>query len=49
MPPRPHPLATLSQILDTPSSGDGVPPDLEADLRVAGCMLIQEAGILLEL
>ncbi|TXT15755.1 hypothetical protein VHUM_00258 [Vanrija humicola] len=49
MPPRPHPLATLAQILDTPSAADGVPPELEADLRAVGCMLIQEAGVLLEL
>ena len=45
----PHPLATLAQIITTPSSEDGVPEEVEADLRVAGCMMIQEAGIMLEL
>ncbi|WVW85655.1 hypothetical protein I302_107693 [Kwoniella bestiolae CBS 10118] len=45
----PHPLATLQQILNTPSSEDGVSAEVEADLRVAGCMLIQEAGIMLGL
>ncbi|WVO17750.1 hypothetical protein L204_105448 [Cryptococcus depauperatus] len=45
----PHPLATLEQIVATPSSRDGIPSDLEDDLRVVGCMLIQEAGIMLDL
>jgi hypothetical protein len=45
----PHPLATLVQILSTPSSKDGIPEDLENDLRVAGCMMIQEAGVMLGL
>ncbi|WVQ68108.1 uncharacterized protein L199_006314 [Kwoniella botswanensis] len=45
----PHPLATLEQIIKTPSSEDGIPSEVEADLRVAGCMLIQEAGVMLEL
>ncbi|WWC90748.1 uncharacterized protein L201_005685 [Kwoniella dendrophila CBS 6074] len=45
----PHPLATLEQIIKTPSSEDGVPTEVEADLRVAGCMLIQEAGVMLNL
>ncbi|ORX38608.1 putative cyclin-dependent protein kinase regulator [Kockovaella imperatae] len=45
----PHPLATLAQILTTPSQKDGLPSDVEADLRVVGCMMIQEAGIMLEL
>ena len=49
MPHPPHPLASLSQILSTPSSQDGLPRNLEDDLRVAGCMLIQEAGVMLEL
>ncbi|WVF72763.1 hypothetical protein IAT40_007581 [Kwoniella sp. CBS 6097] len=45
----PHPLATLEQIASTPSFNDGIPSEVEADLRVAGCMLIQEAGIMLDL
>ncbi|WRT68355.1 uncharacterized protein IL334_005331 [Kwoniella shivajii] len=45
----PHPLATLDQIINTPSSKDGIPREVEADLRVAGCMLIQEAGVMLKL
>jgi hypothetical protein len=45
----PHPLATVSQVVETPSHKDGVPRSLEEDLRVAGCMLIQEAGIMLTL
>jgi hypothetical protein len=49
MPHPPHPLATVSQILLTPSAADGVSEQLEDDLRVVGCMLIQEAGILLDL
>lgn len=52
MPPTPrppHPLATVEQIVSNPSAQDGIPADVESDLRVAGCMMIQEAGILLEL
>ncbi|ORY35616.1 cyclin-dependent protein kinase regulator [Naematelia encephala] len=49
MPAPPHPLATLAQITSTPSSRDGIPPEVEDDLRVAGCMMIQEAGIMLKL
>ncbi|OCF42707.1 cyclin-dependent protein kinase regulator [Kwoniella heveanensis CBS 569] len=45
----PHPLATLEQIASTPSYNDEIPSEVEADLRVAGCMLIQEAGIMLDL
>ncbi|OXH31594.1 cyclin-dependent protein kinase regulator [Cryptococcus neoformans] len=45
----PHPLATLEQIVSTPSAADGIPRDVEDDLRVAGCMLIQEAGVMLKL
>ncbi|ODO06633.1 hypothetical protein I350_03991 [Cryptococcus amylolentus CBS 6273] len=45
----PHPLATLQQIVATPSAGDGVPSDVEGDLRTAGCMLIQEAGVMMKL
>ena len=49
VPHTPHPLATLAQIVTSPSKRDGVPGNLEGDLKVAGCMLIQEAGIMLEL
>nr|XP_018261434.1 cyclin-dependent protein kinase regulator [Kwoniella dejecticola CBS 10117]OBR83592.1 cyclin-dependent protein kinase regulator [Kwoniella dejecticola CBS 10117] len=45
----PHPLATLNQITNTPSAKDGVPKEVEDDLRTAGCMLIQEAGVMLGL
>lgn len=45
----PHPLASAKQAKVTPSRADGVEEDLEGDLRVAGCMLIQELGILLEM
>lgn len=41
------PLATLSQIEQTPSNEDGIPSNLEDDLRTLGCQLIQQAGILL--
>ncbi|KAK1218273.1 hypothetical protein PQX77_014646 [Marasmius sp. AFHP31] len=43
-----YPLATLSQIERTPSSEDGLPSDLEEDLRAYGAKLIHEAGILLK-
>jgi hypothetical protein len=33
----------------TPSSQDGIPADLEADLRAFGAQLIQEAGTLAQL
>jgi hypothetical protein len=49
MPPTPHPLATVEQIVSTPSGRDGVPAELEADLRTVGCMMIQEAGVLMDL
>ena len=49
MPHPPHPLASLAQIYTSRSRKDGIPASLEDDLRVAGCMLIQEVGILLEL
>jgi len=48
-PPTPHPLATVAQIVRTPSAADGVPSQLEADLRTVGCMMIQEAGVMMEL
>jgi hypothetical protein len=43
-----YPLASLSQIERTPSREDGIPEDLEEDLRANGCKLIQQAGILLD-
>lgn len=43
-----YPLASLSQIKETPSMIDGVPPELEEDLRTYGCKLIQQAGLLLK-
>nr|XP_019011439.1 cyclin-dependent protein kinase regulator [Kwoniella pini CBS 10737]OCF50220.1 cyclin-dependent protein kinase regulator [Kwoniella pini CBS 10737] len=45
----PHPLATLDQIIKSPSSIDGIPKEVEDDLRTTGCMLIQEAGVMLGL
>jgi len=42
------PLATLSQIEQTPSNEDGIPSNVEDDLRTLGCQLIQQAGILLK-
>ncbi|KAJ7445731.1 cyclin-like protein [Mycena galericulata] len=42
-----YPLATLAQIERTPSREDGIPEDLEEDLRAYGCKLIHQAGILL--
>jgi hypothetical protein len=43
-----YPLASLSQIESTPSREDGIPQELEDDLRAYGCKLIHEAGILLK-
>ena len=43
-----YPLASLSQIENTPSRVDGIPSELEEDLRAYGCKLIQQAGILLK-
>ncbi|KAF5386773.1 hypothetical protein D9615_001660 [Tricholomella constricta] len=42
-----YPLASLSQMEKTPSREDGIPEDLEEDLRAYGCKLIHQAGILL--
>jgi hypothetical protein len=42
-----YPLATLAQIERTPSREDGIPQDLEEDLRAYGCKLVHQAGILL--
>lgn len=43
-----YPLASLSQVKKTPSREDGIPEDLEEDLRAYGCKLIHQAGILLK-
>lgn len=42
-------LATKEQVQCTPSRKDGIPSDLEDEIRVYGCQLIQQAGILLNL
>ncbi|KAG8844734.1 hypothetical protein FRB91_002368, partial [Serendipita sp. 411] len=42
------PLATISQIKETPSRKDGIPADLEDDLRAYGAKMIQQAGVLLK-
>ncbi|KAG8932167.1 hypothetical protein FRC02_001584 [Tulasnella sp. 418] len=42
------PLASLSQISKSPSREDGIPQEMEEDLRAYGCKLIQQAGILLK-
>ena len=42
-----YPLASLEQIENTPSRLDGIPAELEEDLRTFGCKLITEAGVLL--
>ncbi|TFK42744.1 cyclin-like protein [Crucibulum laeve] len=42
-----YPLASLSQIENTPSKQHGMPEDLEEDLRAYGCKLIVQAGRLL--
>lgn len=42
-----YPLASATQILLSPSLDDGLPSDLELDLRAYGCKLIHQAGILL--
>ncbi|KAF9482793.1 cyclin-like protein [Pholiota conissans] len=43
-----YPLANLPQIEKSPSNEDGIPSDLEEDLRAYGCKLINQAGILLK-
>jgi hypothetical protein len=42
------PLASASQVRETPSRRDGIPADLEEDLRSFGAKMIQQAGILLK-
>ncbi|KAF9036693.1 cyclin-L1 [Panaeolus papilionaceus] len=48
MTPYLYPLASLAQIEKSPSRVDGIPEDLEEDLRAFGCKLIHQAGILLK-
>jgi hypothetical protein len=43
-----YPLASLSQIEKSPSREDGLPQELEEDLRAYGCKLIHQAGLLLK-
>ncbi|KAK2467044.1 hypothetical protein APHAL10511_001302 [Amanita phalloides] len=43
-----YPLASLAQIEKSPSQEDGIPRDVEEDLRAYGCKLIHQAGILLK-
>ncbi|KAF8509558.1 cyclin-like protein [Gautieria morchelliformis] len=43
-----YPLASLAQIQKTPSREDGIPAELEDELRTYGCKLIQQAGVLLK-
>ncbi|KAI8820265.1 cyclin-L1, partial [Fimicolochytrium jonesii] len=42
-------VLTVEQLQTTPSMDDGIPKELEYELRVLGCELIQSAGILLRL
>jgi hypothetical protein len=42
-------LLPMEKISPTPSSLDGLDPELEMDLRIAGCELISSSGILLKL
>lgn len=43
-----YPLASLAQIEKSPSRDDGIPKEIEEDLRAYGCKLIHQAGILLK-
>ncbi|TCD60921.1 hypothetical protein EIP91_009294 [Steccherinum ochraceum] len=43
-----YPLASLEQIEKSPSRQDGIPAELEEDLRAFGCKLIHQAGVLLK-
>ncbi|KAF7311581.1 Cyclin-like protein [Mycena kentingensis (nom. inval.)] len=43
-----YPLASIDQIQRTPSREDGIPQQLEEDLRAYGCKLIHQAGLLLK-
>lgn len=57
-PPKPYGKIALSlsncllpeeKLNPTPSMLDGLDPEVETDLRIIGCELIQTAGILLKL
>jgi hypothetical protein len=45
----PNAVVTREQFFTTPSMREGVPRELEDQLRMLGCELIQSAGILLKL
>ena len=47
--PLSHPLATVEQLSTSASQLDGIPPDLERQLRYHAARLTQAAGILLRL
>jgi len=42
-------LVTEEQLHDTPSRKDDISEETELELRIYGCDLIQEAGILLKM
>lgn len=44
-----NPILPKETILNTPSKADNLDPDIENDLRITGCKLIQISGILLRL
>lgn len=44
-----NPLASIDQLINTPSRKHGISKELEDDLRNLGAELIQSAGILLKL
>lgn len=44
-----NPILPNETILNTPSMIDGLEPEVENDLRITGCKLIQISGILLRL
>ncbi|CDR88401.1 uncharacterized protein SPSC_04228 [Sporisorium scitamineum] len=44
-----NPLATGQQLSVTPTMADGLPLDIELELRAVGCQMIQQVGVLLQL
>ena len=42
-------LVPIDKISPTPSENDGIEREVEVDLRILGCELIQTSGILLKL
>lgn len=42
-------LVPVDKLSPTPSENDGIEKEVEMDLRILGCELIQTAGILLKL